>query len=57
MTSGFGPILAEFDEILPDLDFGLFSDTKIFFPGKWILHWCLGLNCGLFGLKLTSVLS
>ena len=52
MTSGFGPILAEFDEILPDLDFGLFSDTKIF-----SLHWYLGLNRGLLGLKLTSILS
>ena len=30
MTSGFGPILAEFDEILPDVDFGLFFDTKLF---------------------------
>ena len=30
MTSGCGPILVEFDEILLDLDFGLFSDTKIF---------------------------
>ena len=49
---------AEFDEILPDLDFGLFIfDTKSPFPGKWLFHWCLGLNCGLFGLKLTSILS
>ena len=42
MTSGFGPILVEFDEILPDLDFGLFfltqksvSRANGFFTGVW----------------------
>ena len=33
MTSGFGPILAEFDEILPDVVFGLFL-TQNSFPGQ-----------------------
>ena len=47
----------ELHEILLDLDFGLFSDTKIFFPGKCLFHWYLGLNLGLFGLKMTSILS
>ena len=31
LLAGFGPDFVELLEILPDLDFGLFSDTKIFF--------------------------
>ena len=49
-----------FDEILPDfrlLAFFLFFDTKTAFPGNVLFCWFLRVNRGLFGLKMTSILS
>ena len=49
----------EFRLSLPDfrlLAF-LFFDTKTAFPGNVLFRWFLGVNRGLLGLKMTSILS
>ena len=51
MTSGFGPILVEFDEILPDLDFGLFLTQK-YFPGQVDLTLVLGAQLWPFWAQI-----